>query len=244
MKPTLFLLYQSVYHLYDTPTGTAETMLASFVYMIHRLVQQKQCWLHCVSYRQMKPTLFLLYQSVYHIDKWSQHCFCCTSQCVITAETMLASFVYMIHRLVQQKQCWLHLSIWYTDWYSRNNAGFICLYDAPTGTAETMLASFVYMIHPNEASIVSAVPVSVSYRQMKPTLLLLYQSVCHINKWSQHCFCCLHLSIWCTDWYSRNNVGFICLYDTPTGTAETMLASFVYSKWSQHCFCCTSQCVI
>jgi hypothetical protein len=147
MKPALFLLYQ--FCLYDALTGTAEAMLASFAYMIHWLVQQKQCWLHlsiwytdwysrnnAVSYRQMKPTLFLLYQSVYHIDKWSQHCFCCTSQCVI-----------LTHWLVQQKQCWLHLSIWYTDWYSRNNAGLTSLF-------------------------------------------LLYQSVYHIDKWNQHCFCC------------------------------------------------------
>jgi hypothetical protein len=69
-------------------------------------------------------------------------------------------------------------TLFHTDWYSRNNAGFICQYDTPTGTAETMLASFVYMI----ASIVSVVPVGVSYRQMKPTLFLLYQSVHHIDK--------------------------------------------------------------
>jgi hypothetical protein len=157
--------------LYDTPTGTAETMLASFVNMIHRLVQANivSAVPVGVSYWQMKPALFLLYQSVYHIDKWSQHCFCCTSDwysrnnvgfiCLYdtltgTAETILASFVYMIHRLIQQKQCWLHLFIWHTDWYSRSNVGFIC------------------------------------YRQMKPALFLLYQSVYHIDKWSQHCFCC------------------------------------------------------
>ena len=100
--------------IYDTPTGTAETMLASFVYMIHRLVQQKQCWLHL---------------SIWYTDWYSRNnagFICLYDTPTGTAETMLASFVYMIHRLIQQKQCWLHLSIWYTDWYSRNNDGFIC----------------------------------------------------------------------------------------------------------------------
>jgi hypothetical protein len=144
-------------------------MMVSFVYMIHWLVQQKQCWLHL---------------SIWYTDWYSRNnagFICLYDTPTDTAETMLASFDYMIHRLIQQKQCWLHLSIWYTDWYSRNNAGFICLYDTPTDTAETMLASFDYMIHP---------PVGAPYSQMKPTLFLLYQSVYHIDKWSQHCFCC------------------------------------------------------
>jgi hypothetical protein len=150
-------------------------MLASFVYMIHRLVQQKQCWLHL---------------SIWYTDWYSRNnvgFICLYDTPTGTAETMLASFVYMIHRLVQQKQCWLHLSIWYTDWYSRNNAGFICLYDTPTGTAETMLASFGYMIHRLVQQKQCWLHLT---RQMKPALFLLYQSVYHLDKWSQHCFCC------------------------------------------------------